>query len=273
MTSCAESVSALIPAVIGISLFSLIALEVLNISQASQAIIAANSDRDRLTAAADGGIASAIYQLGLQDDAKRLRADGQTHASYFGGVALFVTVQDEYGKVAINMASSDIERRLFAAAGIKGDRLDALVDALDDWKDADDDLRPHGAEVDYYSRQGIRPRNGPIHTIDELGDLAGMDSGLLARIRPAITPFVSQANSFSADSAGALALAAMASSIPESHPTNRDADASFDLGDMTGEMVSITAEARLPYGGHYIRTVVVEFTGDAANPYWIRYAS
>lgn len=279
MTTTSEAGSALVTAVIGVAVFSFLALEMLESSRASLALVQARSDQAQLAAAADSAIAIAIHGLGLSDPDKRITPDGVAHAYYFGGVNLSVTVEDEKGKVVINQAKPDVERKLLAAAGVTGARLDVLVDSLEDWKDYDDAARPNGAETAYYAPLGYPPRNDDIRRLDELALIRGMNGVLLARIAPAITLFAYGYGGFDKDVANPLALAAMS-----------NGDDSFDLQDRLqsmagehtalaikndqstmGEIYSISVNASSPDGARMSRMEVVEFTGDPADPYWVRY--
>jgi len=271
---------ALVAAVAGVAVFAFFAFEILDASHGTIALLHAQQDRAVLAAAADAGLAQAIHDVALDDRAKRMPIDGIPRVSSFDGVKLTVTVSDERGKVAINKVGSDVERRLFAAAGVSGDRLDILVDSLDDWKDENDAPRSHGAEIDYYRPMGIRPRNGAIRTIDELGQIRGMDADLLARIAPAITVFPGNNGGFNADTAPPLALAAMQGegsasfNIQKRQQELAGQRTALDITadtPITGRSLSILVNARLPDGGVYTREQIVEFTGNPVQPYWIRY--
>jgi len=60
---------------------------------------------------------------------------------------------------------------------------DTLVDALLDWRDADDLARPLGAEGEWYRRaQRREPRDGPLADVEELRLVRGFDSSRFARL-------------------------------------------------------------------------------------------
>nr|WP_279590140.1 type II secretion system protein GspK [Rhizomicrobium palustre] len=244
--------------------------------------MAAESGQARLIAAADAGLAMTIYQLGLKDSTQRLRADGRVHALYFEGVNLSITVQDERGKVPLNSAGPDVERRLFAAAGVEGERLEILVDSLNDWKDSDDSARQHGAESSFYRSMGFPPRNGEIRTIDELAKIRGMDNALLERIAPAITVTKGIFGTFEPALAVPMALVAMkdrnggqydADRRREMLSGNQPALDFWDKIPVTGRVLAVTVLATgLDGGSSFRRDVVVQFTGNPEQPYWIRFA-
>ncbi|MGH7525756.1 MAG: general secretion pathway protein GspK, partial [Gemmatimonadales bacterium] len=63
------------------------------------------------------------------------------------------------------------------------------VDALQDWRDADDLVRPLGAESDAYVRAGSRyvPRNAPLKRLDELRRVQGVTDSLALAVAPYVT--------------------------------------------------------------------------------------
>ncbi len=88
----------------------------------------------------------------------------------FGEGEYEVEVQDESGKINVNMASEDQLRALVQVIGI--DKLDGdiVVDSILDWRDADNLRHANGAEDDYY--QTLNPpykaKNGRLDTVEEL---------------------------------------------------------------------------------------------------------
>ncbi len=271
---------ALVAAVAAMAVFAYFAFQVLDSGRGTIALLQAQQDRAVLVAAADAGLAQTIYNLGLEDRTQRLPVDGLPRTSWFDGAKLTITVGDERGKIPINKISADVERGLFAAAGVTGDRLDILVDSLEDWKDENDAPRPNGAEIAYYRPLGIRPRNGPIRTVDELGQIRGMDAALLSRIAPAITVFPGNNGGFNADTAPPLALEAMKGAgsaffdIQKRQQELAGQRTALDIADdvpIAGRSLSIRVEARLGDGSIFTREEIVEFTGNSQQPYWIRY--
>lgn len=68
-------------------------------------------------------------------------------------------------------------RSLFISWGIELDDAQALVDALADWVDADDEVRLNGAEREWYEAQGRmnQPFNRPFYDLSEMRLVRGMD--------------------------------------------------------------------------------------------------
>jgi type II secretory pathway component PulK len=78
-------------------------------------------------------------------------------------------------KLDLNLASPEALRAIIAN--------DSLSDALLDWRDADDLVRPHGAEGEWYrEQQRPLPRDGPLADPAELGLVRVFDSALVARL-------------------------------------------------------------------------------------------
>jgi hypothetical protein len=98
---------------------------------------------------------------------------------------------DEERKIDLNRVKSpEILRRLFREAGAMREAdAAALVDAIRDWTDEDDDTSLTGAESYYY--KGLKPpyipRNGKFETLSELRWIKGMKPEIFEKIRPCIT--------------------------------------------------------------------------------------
>jgi general secretion pathway protein K len=65
----------------------------------------------------------------------------------------------------------------------------AVVEVLKDWRDADQLVRPQGAEEQTYGRAGslFVPRNAPLTRFDELRGLLGMTEPLARALEPYVT--------------------------------------------------------------------------------------
>jgi len=81
---------------------------------------------------------------------------------------------DEGGKISISTAPADV---LAALPGM----TDELVDCLLDYRDADGDTRPNGAEQDYYDTLAYPYviRNGPLMTLEELLLVKGFNGAVV----------------------------------------------------------------------------------------------
>jgi len=140
-------------------------------------------------ALAEAGVSLAIRAMLLPAAADPWRADGTPYRVDFEGGTIVVRIWDEAGKIDVNSVSPALLDGLFAAFGVEPAARAELVDAVLDWRDADDRPRPAGAEADDYRRAGLDhgPRNGPFAAIEEVRLVAGMTAAVYARIAPYIT--------------------------------------------------------------------------------------
>lgn len=81
---------------------------------------------------------------------------------------------DEAGKINLNIAT---EQMLLALPNMTPE----LVDALLDYRDADSNTRPYGAEQDYYNAlpRPYQIKNGPLATLEELLLVKGFDGSIV----------------------------------------------------------------------------------------------
>jgi general secretion pathway protein K len=77
--------------------------------------------------------------------------------------------------VDVNAADGEQLHALLDAVGVSGSRADSIVDAILDWRDVDDVVRPNGAERAWYASQTLLPpRNGPLAAQGELNRIRGV---------------------------------------------------------------------------------------------------
>jgi len=143
-------------------------------------------------AAADGAVERTVYELSRPRVADAWIADGSTHTWTDGAVALSVTAVDEASRIDVNTAPDALlTSALIQLGGTDATTAARLVDAIDDWKDADDLKRPNGAEAPDYQAAGLKytPSNAPFETVGEVSRVLGMPQALFARIAPTLTVY------------------------------------------------------------------------------------
>lgn len=92
-----------------------------------------------------------------------------------------VRLGSEGGRFNINALvggrDTDLLLNLFENWGMEFEESEALVDALTDWIDADDEVSVNGAEVEEYEAMGRinQPFNRPFYHLDEMRLVRGMD--------------------------------------------------------------------------------------------------
>lgn len=273
---------AMVMAVVAAGLFAYMALLFLQTERGDISMSQARMQRTRLANAADAGVMLALHGLGLEDRARRWSIDGTPRRLTFDGIELTIVVEDERGKVPLNRAAPDVLRRLLAGAGVPETAKNSLSDALLDWIDSDDAMRPEGAEAKQYRALGsdIIPRNGKVRSVDELLHVRGMTPELLAHIAPAISIHFGEYGAFSEKTASPLALMAMQAASENSVQVqtrardtvagNRPALEIADDVSLRGRPLTIRVDARIPDIAAFTRTAVVEFTRSPAQPFWVR---
>ncbi|RIA46314.1 type II secretion system (T2SS) protein K [Hephaestia caeni] len=272
---------ALVAAVASIAVFAAMALTVLSATRMGIDDAAAEQSQLQASAAADAGVALALSGLMASDATQRWSLDGRERQLTFDGARLHVRIEDERGKVPISALDEPMATRLLEAVGLEGDRLLIARDSLLDWTDGDDEPRPFGAESAYYAVAGIRPTNGFLSSIEELGSIRGFDAALVQRVRPFATAYTSRAG-FDPKFAHPLAIMIMEEGGFEGGPAaidrarersgQRTALEFSDATDLVGRPLTIIVEARLPDGSRAARRVVVEITGRSERPYLVRAA-
>jgi general secretion pathway protein K len=85
-----------------------------------------------------------------------------------------VRLQDMGGLININRLNRPILERLLSVCGVPQEQIPFLVDALEDYTDADDLQRINGAERDTYALAGKpAPRNAPLLSVEEIWQIHG----------------------------------------------------------------------------------------------------
>jgi len=115
-------------------------------------------------------VARAIPRLGWRHLDTEVRAASASRSS------CRVALVSAGARLDVNTVDAAMLGALLARLGIPPLRRDSLVDALLDWRDADDVPRPSGAERSWYLAAGrIPPRNGPLPAIAELRRVRGFE--------------------------------------------------------------------------------------------------
>lgn len=137
------------------------------------------------------GMERAVFELRNPDPTQRWVADGRPYEFPYEGAQVRVAITNESGKIDVNVADGTILIPLFESVGVDQATAEALSDAIQDWRDADDMPRPHGAEVQQYVQAGLDygPTNRPFQTVSEVQQVLGMNYEIYRRIEPAITVY------------------------------------------------------------------------------------
>jgi general secretion pathway protein K len=215
-----------------LTLLSIIAVALSLESRTSTRIARNMADSAAARAAADAGIQRAILDLIAAPgaDTKKLSADGTVFDWRFANSTVRISAQNELSKVNLNQAPEAALAALLASVGVDPGKAQSLADAIADFRDADNLVRPHGAEEPDYRAAGLAwsPKNAPFEAVEELRQVLGMTTAIYKQVAPYLTVY----------SVGAGALFG----TPES-------------------VYSIRAEADGPNGAAFAREAIVQLIG------------
>ena len=238
---------ALLPVLWAVALLGLIAGAVATALRAESGIARAQRLAAEGRAIADAAIHLAIAQLLAADATQRPRLDGTPDVIVFDGQAVLLRVQDEAGKVDVNMATPEVLRRYFAVTLEDASVADAVL-----------------------ARRWPAPGARRFLSVGELALLPGVTPGLLARLAPGLTVHAQQPGPDPATAvpAALLALPGMTAAEVERVQALRLAPEGGPLREVPGMAVELRAE--LERGGLRVRRrAVVRLVADPARPVWI----
>jgi general secretion pathway protein K len=233
-------------------------------------------------ALADGAVSRVAFELMRPRMlGETWQADGAVHNWDEGEASIAANAVDESGNIDLNAASEVLLRGLFqTAGGVDADTAARLVDAIGDWKDADDLRRPNGAEAPEYQAAGLsyKPANGPFETVAELQRVLGMTPALYAAVAGSLTIFSRQAG-INPAFASRTVLLALPNATPEIVDAyiaqrsdalkNRQPLPAFPLAAVGAAPINvwrIRAEVTTSDGATFIREAVIRPGGDALHP-------
>ncbi len=241
----------------------------------------------RAEALAEGGVPLAVLRLLDPEPETRWRGNGASHDIVLETGTLQITVRDAAGLIDVNAAPPELLAGLFRAAGQDEDEAAMLAYRIADWRDADDETLPNGAEQADYDAAGLtlHVTNGPFLTPDEIQRVPGVTLDLYPRIAPAITVY-SRQGGIDPSSASELALMAVpgidaavvealiaareeaaGDAVPGGLASLLPAVSRAFLARPSGRMFHIRSRATTADGGVYVLDAVVEIT-PGADPPW-----
>jgi general secretion pathway protein K len=236
-------------------------------------------------ALADGGIYRGILELLDASGDEPWRTDGTPYSVAESDGTIFISLQDENGKIDLNRGSTEKLGNLLRLSGLDDDDADSLVDKIVDFRDPDDDTRPNGAEMQEYRAAGREngPKNNDFEAVDELLRVPGITPDLYRRVRPFLTIY-SDDLAFNPNSASREVLLAQPNADPnlvddalieraQSEPapiaggfSNRPENGGRRA--FANEPVfTIRANAATIHGTRFIREAIVVLTPRNAKPY------
>ena len=146
-------------------------------------------------ALADAGTHRGLYELFKPtSDAERWAADGRERVFSLEDAEIRLVMRDETAKIDLNSANDALLKGLLLSVGVDEERANQILDAILDWRDADDLVHPQGAERDRYEALGMPyiPANAPFQAVDELQHVIGMTPDVFRKLAGALTVFSKQ---------------------------------------------------------------------------------
>ena len=232
----------------------------------------------RAEALADGGINLALLDLvaarGAGPASARFSPGGARVACRVADDAVLdILVEDEAGKINLNLARDGLLQQLFGGLGATPDEAASYASRIIDFRDADGDARSDGGERDDYAAAGVAigPKNRPFETIDELDQVLGISSELAAQAKPYVTLSSGIEGIDKAVATPALqALLDAASLQSVGGGLGTLTDTSSQSVRSNGRAFTIHALARLPSGVVYVAKAIVEFPDRLKSRYVLR---
>jgi general secretion pathway protein K len=234
--------------------------------------------------AADGAVERATFELARPRTTESWKADGTQRRWQDSDIALAVTARDEASKIDVNGAAEPLLKSVFVnLAELSDVDANAIVDAIVDWRDADDLRRPNGAEAPDYraANSNYTPANRPFETVGELSRVLGVTPAIYARVAGVLTVHSRQSgvNAQTAERDTLLALPGATTEMVDEYILRRDeALASgypvppfppaqgFPAG--AGPVWRIRAQATAADGVTFVREAVVRATADPRRPFY-----
>lgn len=155
------------------------------------AIVTGSSSNAQAMAVAESGLAVAELMLMNPDQRYRWRSDGSLYQIDYVDSKVRVQLLSETGKVDINSADQTLLQGLMLHAPVEEELQTKLVNAILDWRDADDLVRLEGAEKEEYKDAGLNysPRNKPFQSTEELQLVLGMNEQVFNWLESRVTVY------------------------------------------------------------------------------------
>lgn len=218
--------------------------------------LAVKSNAEAL-ASAESGIILAQFMLDQPDPELRCLANGTVYRILKPEVEIRVRVQAETGKVDINSTNETQLAALINWAVNDEWQGQRLLNAILDWRDADDDTRTQGAEKRQYRLAGLKygPTNTSFQSLEELQLVLGMNEAIFNTIRPYITVYSGQTevdlNNASPQLLAIIARELKERNIDDAALKNRMESEAGDAGEFGGSEAGFSA-------GNQTYTIVAE---------------
>jgi general secretion pathway protein K len=274
---------ALVTVLWGLMILAAIAAAMLSTGRVSSRLATSGVERAKAEALAEAAVNRAV--LGLIDPRidRRWRIDGVPRLAVFKEAPVSVAIQDEYGKIDLNVAGPEILRQMFTVAGVGAEAADSLTDATLDWREKGDLHRLHGAKAEDYRAAGYSyaPRGGPFQMVGELKLVMGMTPALFQRLQPILTVYSQRPmpNTQTAPRAALLSTPGMNAAEADALIQARNGGlGTASTGPIQNGVIDpsvqlagwpFTIRVEVPMTtGHLVHEITIRLTGDKKQPFW-----
>jgi general secretion pathway protein K len=229
------------------------------------------ADAAEARAIADTGVSLALLNVLDNNEETAWRVDGATHSLAYGGGAIRVSVQDEGGKIDLNLAPPSLLAGLFRTLRIAD--AEPLAAAIQEWR------RQHGGDP----ADGPVARTGPFLALEQLRAVPGVTAAAYTRAAPFLTVYTrrDRIDPLTAPAEVLLSLPGARPAEVEAFLAARDRSGPIPgglpvlngIGDSVAhaglDVVTITSEGRTAGGARFIRQATVSASARGGAPYQI----
>ncbi len=238
-------------------------------------------------ALAEGGVFRGIQGLLERNAELRWRTDGEEYEMEMGGGIVYMSLMAENGKVDLNVAPAALITGLIEVVDNEVD-ADSITAAILDWRDADQERRPNGAEdSDYHSAAlGYGARDAPLVTVGELQQVLGITPVMFRDLLELVTVHSGMAgvDPMAAPKEVLLGLPGLDEVTVEAFLAAREQTGADEDGQRARSLLSVAkgylapsgtrfytvrARAALPNGGVSRRQALVRINRNQESPYSI----
>ncbi|WP_347989603.1 type II secretion system protein GspK [Methylomonas sp. AM2-LC] len=148
-------------------------------------------------AAAESGMELAVFMMQNPDPEQRWLTDGSVYQILRAdGSQIRIKVSSEAGKIDINAANEKLLSAVIKSVTNDLWAEQKLLNSILDWRDADDEPRPQGAEKKQYDEAGLpyKPTNSPLQSLEELQMIIGITPEIYNAIQPLLTVYSGQSD-------------------------------------------------------------------------------
>ncbi|MFZ1386833.1 MAG: type II secretion system protein GspK [Thiolinea sp.] len=117
-----------------------------------------------------------VMQLFLPADKRELKLGGTASTWTRDGYGVEIRVIGENGLIDINQANRELLKKVLEALAVVDQEAEAVLDAIEDFRDPDDLKHVNGAEDDDYKTAGLDygAKDAPFERIEELQQVLGI---------------------------------------------------------------------------------------------------